>query len=375
MSDEQQRDGSDNGGGSQAGDDFSGQESGDRWTDGPEVVQQAKKQPLPGAESDDAETLRERQRLAQLEMMDRWVGGVLTEQRRTRRWKLFFRLMLLAIVLIPLTAMLYRVFLAEPTASLPTESHVALVEVHGVIASDAPANAERIIKGLDRAWSSESAAAVVLHIDSPGGSPVQSQRIYDEIMRLRDQGDKPIIAVIEDIGASGAYYVASAADSIVASRASLVGSIGVIYAGFGFQEAINQIGVERRVMTAGENKAFLDPFQPLDEEAADFWQGVLTQTHEQFIDDVKAGRGDRLSNSPEIFSGLIWSGEQALELGLIDELASLEQVAREQAGEAEWENYTPSLDPFERLTRRFTQTAAEVLGLQHAHAPLRFQAQ
>ncbi|ASK18323.1 MULTISPECIES: signal peptide peptidase SppA [unclassified Halomonas] len=375
MSDEQQRDGSGDGRGAQAGDDFPGQESGDRWTDGPEVVRQAKKQPLPGAESDDAETLRERQRLAQLEMMDRWVGGVLTEQRRTRRWKLFFRLMLLAIVLISLTAMLYRVFLAEPTASLPTESHVALVEVHGVIASDAPANAERIIKGLNRAWSSESAAAVVLHIDSPGGSPVQSQRIYDEMMRLRDQGDKPIIAVIEDIGASGAYYVASAADSIVASRASLVGSIGVIYAGFGFQEAINQIGVERRVMTAGENKAFLDPFQPLDEEAADFWQGVLTQTHEQFIDDVKAGRGDRLSNSPEIFSGLIWSGEQALELGLIDELASLEQVAREQVGEAEWENYTPSLDPFERLTRRFTQTAAEVLGLQHAHAPLRFQAQ
>ncbi|WP_417861678.1 signal peptide peptidase SppA [Vreelandella venusta] len=375
MSDEQQRDGSNDGRGSQSGDSFPGQESGDRWTDGPEVVQQDKKPPLPGAESDDAETLRERQRLAQLEMMDRWVGGVLAEQRRTRRWKLFFRLMLLAIVLISLTTMLYRVFLAEPAASLPTESHVALVEVHGVIASDAPANAERIIKGLNRAWSSESAAAVVLHIDSPGGSPVQSQRVYDEIMRLRDQGDKPIIAVIEDIGASGAYYVASAADSIVASRASLVGSIGVIYAGFGFQEAINQIGVERRVMTAGENKAFLDPFQPLGEEAADFWQGVLTQTHEQFIGDVKAGRGDRLSNSPEIFSGLIWSGEQALELGLIDELASLEQVAREQVGEAEWENYTPSLDPFERLTRRFTQTAAEVLGLQHAHAPLRFQAQ
>lgn len=375
MSDEQQRDGSNDGRGSQSGDSFPSQESGDRWTDGPEVVQQDKKPPLPGAESDDAETLRERQRLAQLEMMDRWVGGVLAEQRRTRRWKLFFRLMLLAIVLISLTTMLYRVFLAEPTASLPTESHIALVEVHGVIASDAPANAERIIKGLNRAWSSESAAAVVLHIDSPGGSPVQSQRVYDEIMRLRDQGDKPIIAVIEDIGASGAYYVASAADSIVASRASLVGSIGVIYAGFGFQEAINQIGVERRVMTAGENKAFLDPFQPLGEEAADFWQGVLTQTHEQFIGDVKAGRGDRLSNSPEIFSGLIWSGEQALELGLIDELASLEQVARERVGEAEWENYTPSLDPFERLTRRFTQTAAEVLGLQHAHAPLRFQAQ
>ncbi|RUR32422.1 signal peptide peptidase SppA [Vreelandella andesensis] len=383
MSDEQQR--GDNGSGSPASDDFPGKESGDRWTDGPEVAPQAKQQPLTGAQSegvksggakgDDAETLRERQRLAQLEMMDRWVGGVLTEQRRTRRWKLFFRLLLLAIVLTSVTAMLYRVFFAEPTASLPTQRHLALVEVHGVITSDSPANAERIIKGLNRAWSSRSAAAIVLHIDSPGGSPVQSQRIYAEIMRLRDQGDKPIIAVIEDIGASGAYYIASAADSIVASRASLVGSIGVIYAGFGFQEAINQIGVERRVMTAGENKAFLDPFQPLDDDVAQFWQGVLTQTHQQFIDDVKAGRGERLSDSPELFSGLVWSGEQALELGLVDELASLEQVARAQVGEADWENYTPSLDPFERLTRRFTQTAAEVLGLQRTQAPLRFQAQ
>ncbi|WP_249978754.1 signal peptide peptidase SppA [Vreelandella olivaria] len=352
----------------------SGEAKSDLWTQGPDVSQRAKQDAgVVGDAGDDAETLRERQRLAQMEMMDRWIGGVLTEQRRTRRWKLFFRLMLLTIVLVSITTTAYRVFWDEPSVSAPTQRHLGLVEVNGVIASDAPANAERIIQGLNRAWSSDSAVAVVLHIDSPGGSPVQSQRIYAEIMRLREQGDKPIFAVIEDVGASGAYYIASAADTIMASPASLVGSIGVIYAGFGFQEAINQLGVERRVMTAGENKAFLDPFQPLDEDVEQFWQTVLTRTHEQFMSDVRAGRGDRLSENPEIFSGLVWSGEQALGLGLIDELASLEQVARAQVGEANWEDYTPRLDPFERLTRRFTQTAAEVLGIQSSSSPLRFR--
>lgn len=350
----------------------------DRWTQGPDVSQHVNDSAVSAggvgnSVGDDAETLRERQRLVQLEMMDRWIGGVLTEQRRTRRWKLFFRLMLLTIVLVSLTTTVYQVWWAESVATVPTQPHLGLVEVHGVIASDAPANAERIIRGLNRAWSSDNAAAVVLHIDSPGGSPVQSQRIYAEIMRLREQGNKPIYAVIEDIGASGAYYIASAADEIMASPASLVGSIGVIYAGFGFQEAINKLGVERRVVTAGENKAFLDPFQPLDENVEEFWQSVLNQTHTQFINDVRAGRGDRLADSPEVFSGLVWSGEQALALGLVDELASLEQLARAEVGGARWEDYTPRLDPFERLTRRFTQAAAEVLGVSSSSSPLRFE--
>ena len=345
--------------------------SDDRWTEGAEVSSESV-DPVAGAPGDDAETLRERQRLAQVDMMDRWVGGVLTEQRRTRRWKLFFRLMMLAVVLVVLFATLYGLFWNSPSATAPTQRHLGIVEVNGVIASDSPANAERIIQGLNRAWEAESADAVVLHINSPGGSPVQSQRIYAEIMRLREQGDKPIIAVIEDIGASGAYYIAAAADEIVASPVSLVGSIGVIYAGFGFEEAISRLGVERRVLTAGENKAFLDPFQPLDDDAETFWQGVLSQTHRQFIDDVRAGRGDRLSDSPDIFSGLIWSGEQSLELGLVDQLGSLEQVAREQVGDTEWIDYTPSLDPFERLTRRFAQVTAEVLGVRAPNTPLRF---
>lgn len=345
--------------------------SDDRWTEGPDVSA-GNAEPIAGASQDDAETLRERQRLAQLEMMDHWIGGVLTEQRRARRWKLFFRLMLLMIVLVTLFTSVYSVFWASPSVAGPAQRHLGIVEVNGVIASDSPANAQRIIRGLNRAWDADNAAAVVLHINSPGGSPVQSQRIYAEIMRLRALGDKPIIAVIEDVGASGAYYIAAAADEIFASPASLVGSIGVVSAGFGFEEAIERIGVERRVFTAGDNKAFLDPFQPMDDDAIDFWEEVLSQTHRQFIDDVRAGRGERLSSHPDVFSGLIWSGEESVELGLIDQLGNLEQVARAEVGGVHWENYTPNLDPFDRLTRRFTQIVAEVLGVNAPNAPLRF---
>ncbi|MYL22798.1 signal peptide peptidase SppA [Halomonas alkaliantarctica] len=325
-----------------------------------------------GYAHDDAETLAERQRLAQIEMMDRWIGGVLAEQRRSRRWKIFFRFVLVAIVLASLSLSFYSVFQAGVGRAMPAQPHLGVVDVNGVISRDAPANAERIIQGLNRAWEAEHTRAVVVHIDSPGGSPVQSQRIYAEMMRLREAGDKPIIAVIEDIGASGAYYIAAAADEIAASPASLVGSIGVIYAGFGFNEAIDTIGVERRLVTAGENKAFLDPFKPLDEDTVAFWQTVLDSTHQQFIDDVREGRGERLSDGEEIFSGLIWSGEQAMGLGLVDRLDSLESLSRDYLDEVRWENYTPSLDPFDRFTRRFTQTAAQVLGVSTSPSPLAY---
>lgn len=348
----------------------------DPWTQNASVASdQAKKQQdtaMAGAPEDDATTLMERQRLAQIEMMDRWIGGVLTEQRRSRRWKIFFRFLLVAIVLASLSLSFYSVFRAGVGSAMPTQPHLGVVDVNGVISRDAPANAERVIQGLNRAWAAEHTLAVVVHIDSPGGSPVQSQRIYAEMRRLREAGDKPIIAVIEDIGASGAYYIAAAADEIAASPASLVGSIGVIYSGFGFNEAINTIGVERRLVTAGENKAFLDPFAPLDADTVAFWQTVLDSTHQQFIDDVREGRGERLNDDEEIFSGLIWSGEQAMGLGLVDRLDSLESLSRDYLGEARWENYTPSLDPFERFTRRFTQTAAQALGVSTSPSPIAY---
>ncbi|WP_163559083.1 signal peptide peptidase SppA [Halomonas sp. NO4] len=323
-------------------------------------------------ESESADTLRERQRLAEIEMLDRWIGGVLVEQRRTRRWKLFFRFFFAALILASLAATLYGLW-AAPMTSEPERPHLGVVEVRGAIDAESPASAERIITGLNRAWEASAAEAVVLHIDSPGGSPVQSQRIYDEIMRLRSEGDKPIIAVIEDVGASGAYYIAAAADEVVASPASLVGSIGVIFSSFGLEEAIDRLGVERRVYTAGENKAFLDPFSEVEPEQRRFWQSVLDTTHRQFIEAVREGRGDRLADDERLFSGLIWSGEQALSLGLVDTLDSLGGVARARLGEVRLHDYTPRLDPFERLSRRFGRVAMEWLGVPSSHSPVRYQ--
>ncbi|MCE9664939.1 signal peptide peptidase SppA [Halomonas sp. M5N1S17] len=350
----------------------------DRWTQGPELspeearrareAQAATSPPPP----ESAEVLRERQRLAQQEMLDRWIGGVLVEQRRTRRWKLFFRFFFAALILASLSATLYGLFI-DPGAREPERQHLGVVKVHGVIDSESPASAERIIRGLNRAWEAESAAAVVLHIDSPGGSPVQSQRVFNEILRLREQGDKPIIAVIEDIGASGAYYIAAAADEIVAAPASLVGSIGVIFASFGFEEAIEHLGIERRIYVSGENKGFLDPFSPVAPEERDFWQTVMDTTHRQFIDAVQAGRGDRLADDNRLFSGLIWNGEQALELGLVDGISSLDALSHELFDELRIHDYTPRLDPFERLSRQFGRVAAEWAGVPSSQSPVRYQ--
>ncbi|QFU02225.1 Putative signal peptide peptidase SppA [Halomonas sp. THAF5a] len=354
----------------------------DRWTTGPELTPEQARQARERADgaatgeagpagNEDAETLRERQRLAQLAMMDRWIDGVLVEQRRARRWKLFFRFFFALLILASLSTTLYGLFVA-PGASAPAERHLGVVEVKGVIDSESPASAQRVIEGLERAWKADQAEAVVLHLNSPGGSPVQSQRIFDAVMRLREQGDKPIIAVVEDIGASGAYYVAAAADEIMAAPASLVGSIGVIHAGFGFEEAIERLGVERRVFAAGENKAFLDPFSDVSRAQRQFWQEVLATTHQQFIDDVRAGRGGRLADDERLFSGLIWTGEQARELGLVDELGSLDTLARRFDG-ARLKDYTPRLDPLERISRRFGRVAAEWLGLPQSAAPVRYQ--
>ncbi|MDX1465673.1 MAG: signal peptide peptidase SppA [Halomonas sp.] len=350
----------------------------DRWTTGPELTPEQARQAREGAAAggaspggEDAETLRERQRLAQLAMMDRWIDGVLVEQRRSRRWKLFFRFFFALLILASLSITFYGVFMASGP-SAPAGRHLGVVEVRGVIDSESPASAQRVIEGLERAWKADQAEAVVLHLNSPGGSPVQSQRIFDAVMRLREQGDKKIIAVVEDIGASGAYYVAAAADEIVAAPASLVGSIGVIHAGFGFEEAIERLGVERRVFTAGENKAFLDPFSDISRAQRQFWQEVLATTHQQFIDDVREGRGDRLSDDERLFSGLIWTGEQARELGLVDELGSLDTLARRFDG-ARLQDYTPRLDPLERISRQFGRVAMEWVGLPRGESPLRYQ--
>lgn len=349
----------------------------DRWTQGPELTpeqaREARRAKSGEAEppTESAEVLRERQRLEQQEMLGRWVDGVLVEQRRTRRWKLFFRFLFIALLLAALAAAFYALF-GDPSHE-PERQHLGVVTVSGVIDSESPASAERIIEGLNRAWEAPHSAAVVLQVDSPGGSPVQSQRVYNEIMRLREEGDKPIIAVVEDIGASGAYYMAAAADEIVAAPASLVGSIGVIFASFGLEEAIERLGIERRIYVSGEHKGFLDPFSEVKPEEREFWQEVMDVTHRQFIEAVRHGRGERLAEDDRLFTGLIWTGEQALELGLIDSIGSINALSRELLGDVRLHDYTPRLDPFERFSRQFGQVAAEWLGVPSSRSPVRYQ--
>lgn len=309
-------------------------------------------------------TAEEALRLKQWETFDRWMDGTLTERRRSRRWKIFFRMLFFAFLIGSLANTVYYLHFARSSTSDTPDRHLGIVDVKGVIDADQEATASRINEGLRRALEGENVAAVVLRINSPGGSPVQSQRVYEEIRHLSASNpDIPILAWVEDVGASGAYYIASAASEIYAAPSSLVGSIGVISAGFGFGDALDKVGVERRLFTAGESKAFLDPFSPVTDEQRGFWESVLKSTHQQFIDAVTQGRGDRLQDKEEIFSGLVWTGEQARELGLIDGIMTLEQLSREVIGDVEFRNYTPRLSPFERLAQRMGPVVQEALGL------------
>ncbi len=263
---------------------------------------------------------------------------VLNEQRRNRRWGIFFK-GLFAFYLLSF----FLVYLVKNTeiSSFGSDQHTALIELNGVIAADTEARADYIVGGLREAFEDANTKGVILRINSPGGSPVQAGYINDEIKRLREKyPDIPLYAVITDICASGGYYIAAAADKIYANKASIVGSIGVIMAGFGFVDAMNKVGVERRLLHAGENKGFMDPFQPLKQDETKHIQGLLGEIHQQFIDVVKEGRGDRLIDDEKLFSGLIWSGEEGIKLGLVDELASASQVARDVIGAEDIVDFT-----------------------------------
>ena len=292
----------------------------------------------------------------QWQMLEKLLLESQREQRRSRRWGVFFK----SLTFLYLFAF---VLLAAPLWSSMTifdDEHIAVVQVSGPIGDDRKASASALNAGLRHAFEGD-ALAVVLAINSPGGSPVQADRVFREIKRLRAQSEKPVIAVIGDIGASGAYYIAAAADEIYADRASLVGSIGVISAGFGFVDTLEKFGLERRIFTAGGHKAMLDAFSPLKPQEEEFWRGVLQQTHQQFVRRVKEGRGERLVADDEIFSGLIWSGEQALELGLIDGFSSVRELARERFGTEEVRDYTPKRPPLQHLLSTAASTVSSTL--------------
>jgi len=265
---------------------------------------------------------------------DQWVKGIIketfAEQKKTRRWGILFK----SLTFIYLFVALLLIVNSNPTGDSKTqEAHTAMVSVNGVIAADQEANANSIVTGLRAAFENEYSKAVMLVINSPGGSPVQAGYVYDEIKRLRGlHPEKKLYAVIAELGASGGYYMAAGADEIYADKASLVGSIGVTASSFGFVDLMEKVGVKRRHFTSGEHKAFLDPFSPAKDEEAQFWQQVLDVTHQQFIKVVQEGRGDRITDaekSEKLYSGLIWNGEQALTLGLIDGLGSPGSVARD----------------------------------------------
>jgi protease-4 len=283
------------------------------------------------------------------QVVQKLAQDLLRERRSERRWKVFFRLAWLGLAL----AIAWGVFVSSRFAAPPTGPHTALVEIRGAIQADGQNSADAIIVGLRAAFESPGVQAVVLRINSPGGSPVQAGIVHDEIDRLQARHGKRVYAVIEEVGASGAYYVAAAADQIFVDKASLVGSIGVAMDGFGFAGTMNKLGIERRLLTAGENKGLLDPFSPVNERHVAHAQALIDKVHQQFIDAVRAGRGERLRETPELFSGLVWNGEQAVELGLADRTGSLDYVAREVVRAENIVDYTHRGTLAERLAKRF----------------------
>jgi protease-4 len=281
--------------------------------------------------------------------LEQFAREYLRDRRNERRWKLFFRLVWLAAFGGILWLLLAPRFHMNP----PSSAHTALIEVRGEIAEDSEASAELIVSALKDAFAEPNAQAIVIRFNSPGGSPVQAGIVNDEINRLRSQYHKKVYAVCEEICASGAYYMAAAADEIYVDKASVVGSIGVLMDGFGFTGLMDKLGVERRLLTAGSNKGMLDPYSPLTPKQRSYAQAMLDQIHRQFIDVVREGRGKRLKETPDTFSGLFWNGEEAVKMGLADDFGNLDYVAREVVKAEDVIDYTPRDNVAERLAKRF----------------------
>ena len=289
------------------------------------------------------------------EVLEKLALSAVQEQRRSRHWSILFK----TLGFLYLFIVLFMVAGWFGSDGVSIKEHTALVDLQGVIAAD-QASADSVIASLQGAFDDKKTKGVILRINSPGGSPVQAGQIYDEIKRLRAKHPNiPLYAVVDDICASGGYYVAAGADKIFVDKASIVGSIGVLMDGFGFTQTMEKLGVERRLLTAGENKGFLDPFSPVDPKQQAFAKQMLEEIHGQFIGVVREGRGKRLKETPEMFSGLVWSGETSIQLGLADGLGSVESVARDVIKAEDIVDYTQQESFAERLAGRLGATMAK----------------
>ncbi len=303
------------------------------------------------------------------ETLEKLVFSAVNEQKKARRWGIFFKCLTFTYLLVILGVALYPQIKLEMTSGV--KKHAAVIDIYGVIAEGELASADNIIQGLRDAVKDENTQGIILNINSPGGSPVQADYVFNEILRLREEYPKiPIYSVVTDICASGGYYIAAASDRIFVNKASLIGSIGVLMNGFGFVEVLEKLGVERRLMTAGKHKAMMDPFSPLKQGESAHMQGLLDQVHQQFIDAVRLGRGERLMESDEIFSGLIWNGQKSVEIGLADDFGSVDSVAKNILDTEHKLNFTPQETLMERLTGKFAASFGKGIASLFTHIQL-----
>ncbi len=295
------------------------------------------------------------------DVIEKLVLAAVTEQTRARRWGVFFKSLLFIYLIALFGAAMYPKL--KKDMGVDSKGHTAVVEVVGLIAENKDATAENIIESLRNAVKDKNTKGIILHANSPGGSPVQSSYVYEEIKKIKkDHPDLPIHTVVSDICASGCYYIASASDQIFVNQASLVGSIGVLMDGFGFVDSMEKLGVERRLLTAGAHKAMLDPFSPPKEDETRYMQTLLDQVHQQFIGAVRAGRGDRLKETPEMFSGLVWTGEEGVKLGIADGFGNDDYVAREIIGAEELVDFTQEERFLDRIAGKLGASFGQAIG-------------
>lgn len=295
------------------------------------------------------------------DVIEKLAFAALTEQKRTRRWNIFFKLLLFLYLLVLGGLALYPKFKTDIISV--GEGHTAVIDITGMIAEDKQSNAENIIDSLREAVKDPNTKGIILHANSPGGSPVQSAYVYDEIRKIKKEHETlPIYAVVSDICASGCYYIVAASDKIFVNQASLIGSIGVLMDGFGFVDAMQKLGVERRLLTAGAHKAMLDPFSPPKTDESQYMQTLLDQVHQQFITAVKTGRGDRLKETPDMFSGLVWTGESGVKLGLADDFGTEDYVAKELIGAEKQVDYTQQERLLDRIAGKLGAAFGQTLG-------------